>query len=113
MGAADHFERHGDHWRWIGGPVPPGSAGITLGPLVILRRRSAASARLVRHELVHVRQWREQGALRFALRYVGSYLRWRLRGYPHDGAYRRIPAEIEAYWLERLPDPSRVGDPQR
>lgn len=98
-------ERHDDHWRWIGGPVPPGSAGMTLGPLVIVRRRAAESGRLMRHELVHVRQWREKGAIRFAVEYVWSYLRWRARGYSHHGAYRRIPAEVEAYWLERREQP--------
>ncbi|MER3452473.1 MAG: hypothetical protein C4344_01940 [Acidimicrobiia bacterium] len=52
------LERHEDHWRWIGGPVPPGADAITLGSVVIVRRRAAGSARLMRHELVHVRQWR-------------------------------------------------------
>jgi hypothetical protein len=53
------------------------------------------------HELEHVRQWRSQGAARFLGRYLGSYLRWRLRGYPHQAAYRRIPAEIDAEWQAR------------
>lgn len=96
------LQRHADHWRWVGGPVPRGSAGITLGRLVILRRR-AQSDRLLRHELVHVRQFQAMGSGRFVVRYVRHYVRWRLRGYPHDGAYRRIPQEIEAYWLEREP----------
>lgn len=56
----------------------------------------------MRHERIHLRQYREQGMLGFLVSYSGSYLRWRFRGYPHVGAYRRIPAEIEAYWLERL-----------
>jgi hypothetical protein len=28
-------------------------------------------------------------------------VRWRLRGYPHWAAYRRIPQEIEAEWIAR------------
>ena len=68
---------------------------------MIVRRRAAASARLLRHELVHVRQWRELGVVRFLVRYVGSYLRWRLRGYGHWAAYRRIPLEVEAEWEAR------------
>lgn len=94
------IERRSGYWLWVGGPVPRGSAGITLGKLVIMRRRSV-SERLLRHELIHVRQFAEEGAPRFLVRYVAHYLRWRARGYPHLGAYRRIPHEIEAYWLER------------
>ncbi len=93
--------------------MPAGSAGITLGRLIVLRRRHA-SIRLLRHELVHVRQFVEQGPVRFLARYLGSYLLWRMRGYPHQGAYRRIPHEIEAYWLERFADPPdpRVPAPE-
>jgi hypothetical protein len=95
------LERHRDHWRWIGGPVPPGADAITLGRLVCIRRRAAGSDRLVRHELVHVRQWRRFGVLGFLRRYLGGYLRARLRGYPHWAAYRRIPLEVEAEWVAR------------
>ena len=94
-------ERRDGYWLWIGGPVPPGAAAITLASLVIVRRAATQRAsfdRLLRHELVHVRQYREQGWLRFVLRYVASYGSWRLRGYGHHGAYQRIPAEIEAVW---------------
>lgn len=56
---------------------------------------------LLHHELVHVRQWRELGILAFLMRYLGWYIWWRVRGYGHAGAYRRIPLEIEAEWLAR------------
>ena len=95
------LRRHGDHWLLIGGPVPPGSAAITLGSLIIVRRRSASNARLLRHELVHVGQWRRYGVAGFLRRYLGAYLRWRLRGHPHWAAYRRIPFEVEAEWVSR------------
>ena len=85
--------------------MPPGSAAITIGALIIVRAEAASSHRLLRHELVHVRQYRARGTARFLVRYLAGYLRWRLRGYSHKGAYRRIPAEIEAYWLERMSDP--------
>jgi hypothetical protein len=94
---------------WVGGPVPPGADAITLGSLVIVRRRAAGDQRLLAHEYVHVRQWRALGVAGFLRRYLGSYLRWRVRGYPHRGAYLRIPLEIEADWLARsgaLPDGS-------
>lgn len=94
------IERRTGYWLWTNGPVPRGSGAITLGNLVIVRR-SSASPQLLRHELVHVRQFAELGILSFLAKYVTQYFRWRLRGYPHQGAYRRIPQEIEAYWLER------------
>jgi hypothetical protein len=97
--------RNEDHWLWIGGPVPRGSMGLTLGSLVIVRTDAAFSesfAELLRHERVHVRQFREHGAVGFVVRYVGSYLKSRLRGYGHWAAYRKIPFEAEAVFLARL-----------
>ena len=83
-------------WLWAGGPVPPGSAAITLGRLVIMRRSALHDERLMRHELVHVRQWRELGVVRFLVLYLGSYLRGRWHGHGHWEAYRMIPLEVEA-----------------
>ena len=83
---------------WVGGPVPPGVDAITLGSLVIVRRGSADSEELLRHEGVHVLQWRRLGVVGFLRRYLGAYLRWRLRGYGHRPAYLRIPLEVEAAW---------------
>lgn len=81
--------------------VAPGADAITLGRFVFVRPEAAGSRRLLRHELVHVRQWRALGVLGFLWRYLGAYLRWRLRRYPHWAAYRRIPLEIEADWEAR------------
>jgi hypothetical protein len=101
------LRRNEDHWLWSGGPVPPGADAITIGSLIIVRKDAAGSERLLRHELVHVHQWREFGAVGFLRRYVRSYLRWRVRGYGHWGAYNRIPLEVEAYWLARaMPPPA-------
>lgn len=86
---------------WIGGPVPRGADAITLGRLVIVRARCASSAHLLRHELVHVRQWQRLGVIGFLARYVGAYVAGRLRGRDHRGAYLRIPLEIEAEWEAR------------
>jgi hypothetical protein len=99
------LERAADHWRLVGGPVPPGAAAITIGPVVSVRTTWAGDEHLARHEAVHVRQWRRLGFLGFLVRYLGAYARWRLAGYPHWGAYRRIPLEIEAEWVAR-----RTGD---
>jgi hypothetical protein len=100
------IERGEGYWRWVGGPVPPGSAAITLGPLIIVRERAAGDPHLLRHELVHVEQWRRLGVVRFLAQYVGSYLLWRLRGHGHRAAYRRIPQEVEAEWRARREAPS-------
>jgi hypothetical protein len=79
----------------------PGAAATTLGRFIFMRESAAGSERLLRHELVHVRQWRRLGVAGFGVRYLGAYLRWRLRRYPHWAAYRRIPMEIEAEWEAR------------
>jgi len=81
----------------------PGAAATTVGRFVFVRRSAAGSARLLRHEMVHVRQYGELGIPGFLLRYVASYALWRLRRYPHWAAYRRIPLEIEADWEARAP----------
>ena len=81
--------------------VPPGASAITLGRYVLIRPRAVGSRRLEAHELVHVEQWRHHGVGGFLRRYLGAYLRWRLRRYPHWAAYRRIPFEIEADWASR------------
>jgi hypothetical protein len=86
---------------WVGGPVPPGADAITIGHVVSIRRAASDDEHLLRHEVEHVRQWRRLGAFGFLRRYVGSYLRWRLRGYGHWAAYRRIPLEVEAEWVAR------------
>jgi hypothetical protein len=90
------LERHEGHWRWVGGPVPPGIEAITLGALIVVRRRSAGSAWLLRHELAHVEQWRRLGAIGFLRSYLGAYFRGRIRGFNHKEAYLRIPLEEEA-----------------
>ena len=90
------LRRHGDHWLLVGGPVPPGSAAITIGSVVSVRRRYADDPRLLRHEEEHVRQWRELGKVRFLRQYLGQYFHLRLQGFGHQAAYRLIPLEVEA-----------------
>ena len=95
------FRRGDGYWLWVGGPVPRGASAITVGSVISVRRRSADSPRLLRHEAEHVRQWRRYGVAGFLRRYLGAYLHWRSRGYGHWGAYRRIPLEVEAEWVAR------------
>lgn len=52
--------------------------------------------RLLVHELVHVRQWRQLGIFRFLVRYLADYLLGRMRGLGHTQAYRGIRMEVEA-----------------
>lgn len=83
--------------------VPPGSTAWTLGRLVLMRAEAWGTDRtdrLVAHELVHVAQWREQGVAGFLRDYLSAYWASRRRGLGHWGAYREIPAEVEAYDLE-------------
>ncbi len=89
---------------WVGGPVPPGNSAITLGRLIIVRREAADNDRLLRHELVHVEQWRRYGVVGFLRRYLGAYFGNRLKGHKHKEAYRRIPLEEEAERLSRAPE---------
>lgn len=86
----------------VGGPVPPQAEAITLGNTIFVRKRSSDHQGLMAHELVHVRQFKELGPVRFLARYLGSYMRYRLSGYGHMAAYRRIPLEVEASWDSRL-----------
>lgn len=76
--------------------MPPGSAAITIGSVVSVRRRYADDQRLLRHEAEHVRQWRELGVVTFLRQYLGAYLGWRRAGFGHQAAYRLIPLEVEA-----------------
>jgi len=103
------IEERDGYRLWVGGPVPKGADGITLGSLVIVRE-GKGSPYLLRHEMVHVRQWRRYGVVGFLVRYAGHYLLWRMRGKDHKGAYRRIPMEIEADWVARRQLATAVRD---
>ena len=64
------LERHDGYWLLIG-IAAPGATATTLGPLILMREHRVGNARLLRHELEHVRQWREQGWSGFLRRYLG------------------------------------------
>jgi hypothetical protein len=95
------IERHEGAVLILTKHAAPGASATTLGRYIFMRTQARGSGRLLRHELVHVRQWRDLGVLGFLRDYLGGYARWRLRGYPHWAAYRRIPLEIEADWVAR------------
>ena len=86
-----------DRARLVTVPVlTPGIAGMTLGRCILLRQGHEHDRDLIAHELVHVRQWRELGAARFLVQYLGAYARGRWRGLGHRAAYEAIPLEVEA-----------------
>lgn len=87
--------------RVVHGCAAPGAAATTLGSTVFVRRGVSLGPRLARHEYEHVLQFARYGWVGFFVRYLGSYLRWRVRGYGHWAAYRRIPFEISAEWRAR------------
>lgn len=76
--------------------LQPGVDAMTVGRFILVRRDRLEDRALLAHELVHVRQWRDLGAVRFLLRYVAAYLRARRRGLGHWDAYRAVPFEAEA-----------------
>lgn len=62
------------------------AAAVTLGRTIVMHPDATPTARLVRHELAHVRQW-ERHPVTFPLRYIWNHLRF---------GYRANPYEVEA-----------------
>lgn len=81
--------------------LPGGYSGLTLSNLVLLARSVGPndSSSLLAHELVHVRQYHEQGLLRFAWNYGQAFLGGLRTHREWNKAYRDIPAEQEARHL--------------
>lgn len=61
-----------------------------------LRGDSIRLAGLLKHELVHVRQWQQFGMIGFLSRYLGDYWSGRRKGLKHNEAYLAIRFEAEA-----------------
>jgi len=78
--------------------IPGGYAGLTLRNLVLLSQKvsSDGDSNLLAHELVHVRQWHEQGRIRFLWRYSWSFASQFAKTRSWGASYRNIPAETEA-----------------
>ena len=78
----------------------PGVGALTLGSVVFVDPCVLGDderlARVVIHELVHVRQFEEEGWFAFLWRYVLGYLAGRRSGLTSRDAYLAIPAEKEA-----------------
>lgn len=94
--------------------LPRNVDAVTFGRTIWLRRRHdpGEHRELIAHELVHIRQYAEQGRARFLGRYVAEYLRLLVRMRRHRAAYRAIPAEVEARrlaadWVQRRSSAAR------
>lgn len=84
---------------WVVPVLTPGVRAMTLGRVVLVRAGHAGDRALLAHELVHVRQWRERGAVGFLVGYLREYLRGRRAGLGHWAAYAAVGAEREARGL--------------
>ena len=104
------IERRNGYRLWVGGPVPKGADAITIGRTIIVRAGKENADYLLRHEAVHVRQWKRYGRIGFLVRYLSSYVMWRIRRKGHRGAYLRIPLEVEADWIARRQLATAVRD---
>lgn len=67
----------------MGGPA----AAVTLGRTILIRPGVTPSSRLIRHELAHVRQWRER-PYTFPIRYTWAHIRHGYSGNPYERAAR-------------------------
>lgn len=76
--------------------LPKQADAMTIGRTIYVRPGHEGSDGLLAHELVHVRQWQQYGALGFLRRYLGAYVANLVRQRNHMAAYRAIPFEVEA-----------------
>lgn len=58
--------------------------------------RATVSEVVIRHELVHMAQWRDLGLRRFLATYLKEYVAGRRHGLDHLSAYAAISLESEA-----------------
>lgn len=78
--------------------LAPGTAGMTLGRLILVLRDDDRSGRrpLLAHELVHVEQYADLGRARFLWRYLREYVSNLLRLRRHRQSYLAVSFETEA-----------------
>lgn len=89
---------------WLRPFLARGVVAITLGRRIYVARElaSAELEKLLRHELVHVRQVQRLGLVRFYVLYVVEFFRNLRAGMNASEAYRRISFEVEAFEAEKL-----------
>lgn len=69
---------------------------IVLFPFVLYQEKNPSES-IKRHEAVHLRQIKNDGVLKFYLKYFFEYTQGRRKGLSHYEAYRNISYEKEAY----------------
>jgi hypothetical protein len=74
--------------------------GITIYPFIFYK--GTPSETLVKHEMVHVKQIKYHGWLRFYISYGLEYLSYRVRGDSKNVAYNKISYEVQAYKEQEL-----------
>lgn len=91
------IKNHYGHW------LPPklGAEAVTIGKHIFYENFNPRAA-LRRHEEKHVEQYKEYGLLGFLIKYFIEYLKGRIKGLDHWGAYREISFEKEAREAERI-----------
>jgi hypothetical protein len=63
----------------------------------IFFREKNPSEDLVRHEEIHLMQYKKDGAIKFYSSYIYQYIKNLIRYKNHNDAYRNISYEVEAY----------------
>src|SRR4028118_1616984 len=72
--------------------------GMALFPFILIKyREDMKNKRLIRHELIHIKQQLELLVLPFYFLYLLNYVWNRLKGRGHNSAYLNICFEREAY----------------
>jgi hypothetical protein len=94
--------RFGYPW-WLRPLLMRDVIGITLGRRIYIRRNlgQLSMERLLRHELVHIRQINRHGLVGFYARYVAEFARHFVRTRSLSRAYSLISFEIEAVAAEK------------
>jgi len=72
-----------------------GVSAITLYPFIFYAYLPSADIRY--HELIHVRQIKRIGLLKFYSRYIFEYCKNRILKFNHFNSYLQVSFEIEAY----------------
>lgn len=71
---------------------------ITLWPFIIFRNKS--SERVLRHEMIHIKQYNEMFVIGFLIIYLYDWLKGLIKYKDKEMAYYRIRFEQEAYMYD-------------
>jgi hypothetical protein len=96
---------------WLQSLWPDGTNALTLRRTILFHPDVETEwtdknlTRLIAHELVHIRQFRQLGFGSFVIRYTFDYLSGRIQGLGHNAAYAAIELEVEARDAGERADP--------